>query len=134
MANAAAQYRRALKKELRCSSSASKRLMGGFNRTLSAYLEEHPSPSADDLIAAFGPPEAMVEVLMAEVTAQEHAIYCKKTLARKILISIAAVILAIFTLYIWFFKNVGLTSTNELTDTPVNWSETYNTVSEDDSK
>ena len=35
---------------------------------------------------------------------------------------------------IWFFKNVGLTSTNELTDIPVNWSETYNTVSEDDSK
>ena len=134
MVNAAAQYRRALKKELRCSSSASKRLMVGFNRTLSAYLEEHSSPNTDDLIAAFGPPEAMAEALMAEVTAQEHAMYCKRTLAGKILICIMVVILAFFTLYIWFFKNVGLTSTNELTDIPVNWSETYNIVSEDDSK
>ena len=108
--------------------------MDGFDHTLSGYLEENQVPTADDLIDAFGPPEAMAEVLMAEVTTQEHTAYRKRTLARKVLASIAVVILAILTIYIWFFKNVGLASTNELTEIPPSCSETYNTESEEGTK
>ena len=113
MIKAAAQYRRALKKELRCSSSASKRLMGGFNRTLSAYLEEHLSPTADDLIAAFGTPREMADVLMADLTTRELALYQKNLLFRKILLSVLIVLLFTLTTYIWFFKTTGLTTIDE---------------------
>ena len=131
MINSTAQYRRALKKELRCNNKVKKRLWDGFNQTLTAYLEEHSNPTIDDLAIAFGPPEEMAEVLMAEVTTQEHAKYRKRILCNRILISLLVVVLVLFTFQIWFYKKVGLTSTNDLNQVPVDWSETYNTVEED---
>ena len=113
MIKAAAQYRRALKKELRCNSNASKRFMDGFNRALSAYLEEHPSPTADDLIDAFGTPREMADVLMADLTVRELALYQKTLLFRKILLSALIVLLFALTAYIWFFKTTGLTTIDE---------------------
>ena len=134
MINAVAQYRRALKKELRCSSKAKKRLLTGFDQTLTAYLEENSNPSMEELSAAFGPPSEMAKVLMAQITDQEHTMYRNRTLCTKILTSIIFVILISFTIYIWFYKSVGLTSTSELNQIAVDWAETSNGASEDTSK
>lgn len=134
MVNAVAQYRRALKKKLRCNGKAKKRLLNGFNQTLSAYLEEHSNSSAEELSAAFGPPREMAEVLMTQISNQEYAIYRRKTLCLRILTSILIVVVVFFTLYVWFYKSVGLTSTNDLNQIPVDWSETSNTVTKDGSK
>ncbi len=109
MVNAAARYRRALKKNLRCSTGAQKRLLAGFDNTLDAYLEEHTEPTIDDLSAAFGPPAEMASILMAQTTPQEQAHYRKKTIAIRALAYILAGILVLLTIYIWFVKEVGLT-------------------------
>ena len=113
MVNAAAQYRRALKKKLRCNIKAKKRLLDGFNRVLTAYLEEHSNPTIDDLTIAFGPPKAMAEVLMAELTPKEHTQYRKTVLLQKILLAALAVLLLVLTVYIWFYKTNGLTTVDE---------------------
>lgn len=134
MVNAVAQYRRALKKKLRCSSKAKKRLLTGFVQTLTAYLEENSNPSMEELSAAFGPPREMAEVLMTQISNQEYAIYRRKTLCLRILTSILIVVVVLFTLYVWFYKSVGLTSTNDLDQVPIDWSETSNTVTKDGSK
>ena len=56
MVNAAARYRRALKKQLRCTTAVRARILAGFDNTLDAYLEEHTKPTIGDFSAAFGPP------------------------------------------------------------------------------
>ena len=57
-------YEKALKKQLRCTSSTKKRLLQQFRGSLDTYLEDHPSPTETDLCKAFGPPEDMAEILM----------------------------------------------------------------------
>lgn len=112
MVNAAAQYRRALEKKLRCGSETKKRLLDGFDQTLAVYLEERGEPTMDDLTAAFGPPEEMAEILMTEVTPQELAQYRRYSLFTQLLASILTVILVLSTVYIWFYKTNGLTVVN----------------------
>ena len=134
MINAVAQYRRALKKELRCSSKAKKRLLTGFDQTLTAYLEENSNPSMEELSAAFGPPEEMAKVLMAELTAQEQTQYRRNILIRRLFLTALALVFLVLTIYICFYKSVGLTSTSELNQIPVDWAESSNAASEDSSK
>ena len=110
MVNAAARYRRALKKQLRCTTAVRSRLLADFDNTLAAYLEEHTEPTIGDLSTAFGPPEEMASILMAQTSPQEQAHYRKKTIAIRALAYIFAGILVLFTIYIWFVKEVGLTS------------------------
>ena len=131
MINAAAHYRRVLKKELRCGGKAKKRLLNGFDQILNAYLEEHNNTTVDELTFAFGPPKEMAAVLMSEITAPERVMHRRKRLCIKIATGFLIAFGVFFTLYIWLFKNVGLTSTNELTDTPLDWAETYNSTRED---
>lgn len=112
MVNAAAQYRRALKKKLRCNVNVKQRLLDGFDQTLATYLEEHSDPTIDNLAVAFGPPEEMAENLMAEVTPQEIAQHRRNSLLLRVLAGILIVVLLLSTVYIWFFKNNGLTIIN----------------------
>lgn len=130
MLNAAAQYRRSLEKKLQCGSETKKRLLAGFDQSLATYMEDANAPAMEDLCAAFGPPEEMAEVLMAEVTSQEQTQHRKNMLCKEILAVILAVILVVFTIYIWFYKEVGLTITDDLNHVPNSWSETYVPIEE----
>lgn len=112
MVNSAAQYRRALKKKLRCNNTVKERLLGGFDQTLATYLEENNSPTTDDLITAFGPPEQIAAILMAEVSPQEQTQFKITSLLSRILAGFLVVVLLAFTIYIWFYKDTGLTSYN----------------------
>lgn len=109
MVNAAAQYRRALEKKLRCGSETKKRLLDGFDQTLAVYLEERGEPTMDDLTAAFGPPEEMADTLMEGVTEQEKEQYHKTTLCLRIITSVLLALFIAFTVWLYFFKEVGLT-------------------------
>lgn len=109
MVNTAAKYRRALKKQLRCTKAVKFRLLAGFDKTLHIFLEDHTDPSMDDLISAFGAPEEMANTLMAQTTPQEHARCQKKLLFTRILSGILIGILISLTVYIWFVKEMGLT-------------------------
>lgn len=112
MVYAAMQYRNALKKELRCGNKAKKRLLAGFDQTLNIYLYENESPTFADLCAAFGSPEVMADILMAQVTPLEQKNYQRICTIKKICISILLVSFVIFTIWLFFFKEVGLTYTD----------------------
>ena len=114
MVNAVVQYRQALEKKLRCSKDIKDHLLEGFDKTLDTYLEEYSNPTREDLVAAFGPPEEMAEILMTEVTPQEQAQYRKFTLFKQILTIILVILLAISTVHLWFYKEVGLSSTDDV--------------------
>lgn len=109
MVNAAVQYRRALEKKLRCGREIKKRLLDGFDQTLAVYLEERGEPTKDDLTAAFGPPEEMADTLMEGVTEQEKEQYHKTTLCLRIITSVLLALFIAFTVWLYFFKEVGLT-------------------------
>lgn len=130
MINAAVQYRRALKKKLRCGRDVKNRLLESFDSTLSAYLEEHPDPNMDDLTIAFGPPVEMAEVLMTEVTPQEKTQYRKNSTIHKILIALLAAFLLFSTIYIWFYKETALTSTDSIYEATNGWDESYTPITE----
>ena len=112
MVNAAVQYRRALKKKLRCNVNVKQRLLDGFDQTLATYLEEHSDPTIDNLAVAFGPPEEMAENLMAEVTPHEIAQHRRNFLLLRIFAGVLIAVLLLSTVYIWFYKANGLTAVN----------------------
>lgn len=75
MKNCVTRYKKILKRNLYCSGNTRKRLLQKFEIALSAFLEDNPTPSMDELSAAFGPPKEMASVLMEEVPKQEVARY-----------------------------------------------------------
>lgn len=78
MANCISKYKKALKKNLRCTRNTQKQLLKKFEITWSTFLEDNPTPSMDDLCAAFGSPKEMASVLMDEVTPEETARYRRR--------------------------------------------------------
>ncbi len=102
------QYKRALKRNLRCSRRTRERLLEKFNFSLAAFLEDTPAPGKDEIYAAFGPPKEMADTLMAEVAPEEFSRYCKNKIiigvTSGILVSILATVLLFFSLYIYIIK------------------------------
>lgn len=100
------QYKRALKRNLRCSGSTRERLLAKFNSSLTTFLEETPAPRKDEIYAAFGPPKELADLLMAEVTPKEATRYRKKS---NIIRFAAGILVAIFfagAVYIYFMKEI----------------------------
>lgn len=78
MANCISKYKKALKKNLRCTHNTKKQLLKKFEITWSTFLEDNPTPSMDDLCTAFGSPKEMASVLMEEVTPEEIVRYRRR--------------------------------------------------------
>lgn len=78
MANCISKYKKALKKNLRCTRNTQKQLLKKFEITWSTFLEDNPTPSMDELCTAFGSPKEMASVLMEEVTPEEIARYRRR--------------------------------------------------------
>ena len=73
MANCISRYKKALKKNLRCTRNTQNQLLKKFESTWSTFLVDNPTPSMDELCTAFGSPKEMASVLMEEVTPEETA-------------------------------------------------------------
>ena len=110
MVNAAVQYRNVLKKKLCCTAAVKARLLRQFDTMITAFLEERGDCTADDLTAAFGPPEEMAAVLMSEVTPSERTQYHRNTLLKKIIVCILAAVLILFAGYVLFIKEYSITA------------------------
>lgn len=78
------RYGRELKKSVR-GFRLRKQLMAEFERSLAPLLEELPSPSYEDLVDAFGPPEHLAEMLLHEVDVRPLSWKAKAALAVGIL-------------------------------------------------
>lgn len=99
-----AKYKKTLKKHLRCTGDVKKRLLAKFDDALRLYLEENPSPDELALQSAFGMPEDMAKILMAEVTPLEAIDYRKSRIALKIIAGIMLTVFLVLTIYIYFIK------------------------------
>ena len=113
MNNSVAQYERAVKKKLACGGSERMNLLERLRLMLDSYLEENPSPTAEELYAAFGPPEAMAGVLSDGISPEEKARYHRsKKLLRVIAVAVAAVLLLV-AIYVFFIKQKPLNVVDE---------------------
>ena len=80
------QYERKLKQNLNCFSKTKSALIGSFRRSLEDFLVENSEPTFDALVEAFGTPEEMAKILMADVSSKELAsrkvlLYVKRAIA-----------------------------------------------------
>lgn len=98
------QYKDRVKRNLSCCSSAKARLLAKLDTYLEFYLDEHSSPTVDDLINAFGPPEEMSKVLMNELSANEVQNYHKFVIIKRTMAAMLLGVLILFTAYIFFIK------------------------------
>lgn len=118
MTTAIERYKRGVTRNLRCDSVARRRLMARFEDTLKVYLEDfgwpNNSPSEQDLVNAFGPPAQMADILLADITAEEQARYRKKKKVKKAIAAILIAALVLLTVYIWIYKDVGITSVDDV--------------------
>lgn len=107
MTNAASQYRKMLKKEIRCGFTLKEKLLKKFDQSLFAYAIEYDNATLDDLYLAFGPPKEMAEILISNVDEAEKKKYRRFIIAKCIFAGILASLLFVFTAYIFFFKEYG---------------------------
>ena len=103
------QYRRVLKRKLRCSWGVRKRLLEKFDDAAFSYLENEPTPALAEVTEAFGPPEEMARTLMEEVTPKEAAAYKRGTILRRVLAGVAAAAVLSFAIYTFCWKEIGFT-------------------------
>jgi len=102
MTQPAKKYTRQLKRELFCSRKDRKRLLLGWQRTLTDFLEEHPEAGEAQLTASFGTPEEMAKLLMREIPAsvqQKHK-NIQRLLPLYITIAAVAIILVSWVLFV----------------------------------
>ena len=104
MITCVSQYKAEVKRTLSCCSSAKARLLTKLDSCLELYLEEHPSPTNEDLINAFGPPEEMSNVLMNELSAEETQNYHKFVIIKRAITAVLLTLLIFLTVYVFFIK------------------------------
>ena len=72
-----------------------------LDECLRGYLEEHPEPAKQELVAAFGPPEELARLLMNQFPEKERK---RRRMVRKILLGVSAavtVLILIFAVYVF---------------------------------
>lgn len=111
--NHIAKYRRLLKKELRCPHQIKKRLLGKFDTALDSYLADSPTLDAKSLVAAFGPPQEMAQILMQEMCPKDLSRYrMSKWIARIAVLLIVFGWIA-FTIHVYFQKELPIVIIDE---------------------
>ncbi|MCD7757918.1 MAG: hypothetical protein LUH45_07090 [Clostridiales bacterium] len=104
MNEAATHYRREVRKHLRCGRSARQRLEEQLSGLLNAFLEDDPAPDRAAREAAFGAPEELAATLMEELTPEERGQWKRQRLAVRVVCMALAVLLAVFSIYTFFYK------------------------------
>lgn len=118
MTNYVNQYKKALKKNLRCSSNVKERLIDKFNRSLSTFLDDKPTPGMNEICDAFGSPKDMALVLMEEVTPEEIALYQRRKIITRIILGAVTVIFLAFVINVaidvYKFNSTPFSSEDEI--------------------
>ena len=104
MNNELIRYQKNLKKALFCGYRKKQQLLSDFRSSLSAFLEDCPTPTYSQLADAFGPPEEVARLLMEHVSQAEIQHYhLWKTVQKSILILLAILVL-LFGFYAYYLK------------------------------
>lgn len=89
--------------------------MARFDRMMHPYLEEHPTPTGQQLTAAFGTPEELAHSLLEEVTPEERRRHARLRLACWIAAALLALALLGFGIYSLCVKEYNYTVTERCT-------------------
>lgn len=100
------QYTVTIRKHLHCGGTLRKDLLSQFQNMLSDFREDNPTPTYSQLVAAFGPPEDMADVLMAEISNETHIAFHRTQKFLKIFAGIALAFFIGFTIFTYFIKDV----------------------------
>lgn len=114
MTYGAGQYRKELKRALRCGRAARRRLLARWDSSLAGFLEEHSAPAFEEITAAFGPPEEMAQALMAELTAADIRSYRLQRRILQILAGLCAAAFLLFVGYVFVEKQKPLVFTEHI--------------------
>ncbi|MCD8051439.1 MAG: hypothetical protein LUE89_07165 [Clostridiales bacterium] len=98
------RYRREVRRYLRCGRAAKRRLEEHLTGLLNAFSEENPAPDRAALEAAFGTSEELAATLMEELTPEERGRWKKQKLAVRVVCVVLVLLLAVFSIYTFFFK------------------------------
>lgn len=102
------QYKRRLKRHLRCDSLTKQRLMSRFEGMLNVYLGDFGWPASwpgkQDLENAFGTPEQMAKILMEEIPADVIARCRRRRCFFQITIVAISVVLLVYIVYLLRFR------------------------------
>ncbi|MGM9641055.1 MAG: hypothetical protein ACI3V3_06780 [Faecousia sp.] len=109
------KYRRSLRRRLRCRRSTKALLMERFSDYQSRVLEEYPEPTTEQLVQAFGPPEAMARELMEEVPPQEQTKYRRNRIVCRICVGVLAVLLILLVAYGYYQKSIPVEVNDTIT-------------------
>lgn len=107
-------YKKTLRKNLRCSGAVQKRLMKKFDLSLDNFLDDTPSPGMEAIHSAFGPPDEMAQLLMADVTDKEAAQYRIRNITLRTTAAVIGGLLLAASIYIFYFKEQNVTYDNSV--------------------
>ena len=99
---------------------------------LHTYLEENPSATAADMETAFGSSDEMARILMDELTHHEHEQYRRRKAAVRMIAAIALAAFVLFTIYIYFVKEIGITIEDNVVEIPTDWTDDYDESEENE--
>ena len=100
----AQRYKSKLRKKLLCMRKTRSKLLSEFDCMLNGFLDENPDASFNDLCNAFGPPEEMSRILMAEISGEETHKYRLQIRFKRLLAGFCAVAFLSFVLYVFIYK------------------------------
>lgn len=113
------RYRRAVKRQLRCTGKTRRTILHRFQSMLDSFLDEHPVATAEDLITAFGPPEAMASLLCEDLTEADRRSYYRKQQLIRITGGILIVLLLLFSFHVFFQKQHPMVSVDSFSTGPI---------------
>lgn len=98
------RYQLKLRKHLSCNPNKKKQLLSTFESSLTPFLEDCPTPSYEQIEAAFGPPEEMASVLMETVPEKEKRLFQLWQNVRKCIFILLFILAIVFGVYAYCLK------------------------------
>jgi hypothetical protein len=76
------QYYHELKKQMPCSAAQKKLYLAELDRSVTAFVQQHPNAALSDLYTAFGDPHTIADSFLDQADSQSY--HCQLSLTRKI--------------------------------------------------
>lgn len=108
MADGLKQYKKELGRLLPCPRKTRRQLVARLDAYRDSEMADNPSPTYEQLVSGFGPPEEMAQTLSMELTPQDRAAYRRNRLAYRAAAVALAAALLVFTVYIWILKTTPI--------------------------
>ena len=110
------KYTKELGRALHCSHRTRKQLMEQFNDYQHQILDDLPTPTYEQMVNSFGPPEEMAQTLMQEVSPQEYGQYRRWQVLFKLLAAVFIAVWVMFTAYVYVEKSIPIIVNETITE------------------